>query len=482
MVSSRSPGIVSIRPKLVHRSAAFVLALFAVALGACRRPDPLRPPHVGQHPNPVVQTPFPESVTSSRGLPPRVADSTSVLLGDTVVRASVFTEPATATQPMRLNLAVGVADTTIRPIRQRGRVLPLAACPFSLRLYRNADRSTSPAWSSDKTTTALRCPALQQHETSRTDVSATWDVPALLGDSLRAGRYRLDYAVRTADGRTFDFRGSSAYLTADPTPPTRDLSAIEFSATSRIVGNGPRTLNTVTTLKNTGRRSVVFDYGACNVSLRLYHTADRSGSPVWRSERRQPPGTNSGYDCTLEGHTTVLPPGDSITFPVRIPMYEVIADSLAAGRYYVSAELSLEHEIPGSRASRVRTLAAGSVDIRREPDRLPESRIIDGLTYTATTRVVRGAAGADTVRTLVLVANRTNVRRMASVTRDCPVIVFAYRSPPRVVHCVDVRTTIVNDRRRRCRVATTVIDTRLSEPQHAAPRVANSHEAAFESS
>jgi hypothetical protein len=187
-------------------------------------------------------------------------------------------------------------------------------------------------------------------------------------------------------------------------------------------------LSTVTTLKNTGARSAVFNYGACNVNLRLYHTADRSGLPVWRSEHRKPPGGKFGYACVLPLYEAVLPPGDSITFPTRIPMYEVIADSLAAGRYYVSAELSTIDEIPGSRASRVRTFAAGAIDITREPDRLPGSRTVDGLTYTATTRLVRGAGGADTVRTLVLVANPTNVRRMASVTHDCPVTVFAYRS------------------------------------------------------
>lgn len=413
------------RSRVVHRSAVFVLASSAVALAGCRRFDPLKAPDA-RSADVGAEIPFPQSVISSRGLPPRPADSAEVLLGDTVVRTSIFVEPATATQPMQLTLGVFALDTTRRA--RGGRLLPVAACPFSLRFYRNADRSTSPAWSSDNAAAALRCPALQRHDTSRTEVTATWDAPALLGDSLAAGRYAFSYAVRTADGRTFEFSQGSGYLTADRTPPSRDLSAIQFSATSQIVGNGPRSLRTVTTLKNAGARSVAFDYGACNVNLRLYGTADRDGAPVWRSERRKLPGSNSGYDCILMVYTAVLPPGDSITFPMTIPMYEVIADSLAAGRYYVRAELSLAGEIPGSRDDRVRTLSAGVVDITREPDRLPGSRTIDGLTYSATTRLVRGAGGADTVRTLVLVANRTNVRRMASITRDCPVTVYAYRS------------------------------------------------------
>ena len=141
----------------------------------------------------------------------------SVQLGDTVVRTSILAEPATATLPMKLNLGVFVMDTALRA--RGGRLLPLATCPFSLRLYRNADRSTPPAWTSDKATAGLQCPALQGHDTSRTEVSATWDVHSLLGDSLPAGRYAFGYAVRTADGRAFDFTRSSAYLTADRTPP-----------------------------------------------------------------------------------------------------------------------------------------------------------------------------------------------------------------------------------------------------------------------
>jgi hypothetical protein len=121
--------------------------------------------------------------------------------------------------------------------------------------------------------------------------------------------------------------------------------------------------------------------------------------------------------------------GDSLTFPLSVPMYEVAADSLTAGRYYVEAELSLIDEAGRSRDQpRPRRIAAGVVDISREPDRLPSSRAIDGLTYTATTRLVRGSGGADTVRTLVLVMNSTSERRTASVSRDCPVTAFPYRT------------------------------------------------------
>jgi hypothetical protein len=49
--------------------------------------------------------------------------------------------------------------------------------------------------------------------------------------------------------------------------------------------------------------------------------------------------------------------------------------------------------------------------------------------YEATTRFVRGAAPArDTVRTLVMVTNGSGAPRDVEVPRDCPVIVYAYRS------------------------------------------------------
>jgi hypothetical protein len=260
---------------------------------------------------------------------------------------------------------------------------------------------------------------------------ATWDVAAMLGDSLPTGRYTFSYAVRTEDRRMLEFTHGQAYLTADITPPSADASPIEWTAESRVEGIGPRMLHTVVTLRNTGTRTIALNHGACNVLVRLHRTADRSGTPAWRSELRQYPGDPpSGYACSLILLSSQLPPGDTLRFAESFPMYEVMGDSLRAGRYYVSAVVALgTGNVSGSGAtSATRTLPAGAVDLTRDSDRLPSSRIIDSLSDTATTRVVRGAGGADTIRTLVMVTNTSATRREADVARDCPVIVYAFRS------------------------------------------------------
>jgi hypothetical protein len=408
--------------RLLRRLPAAIAALSVAALLACNRAATSR------ESTPSVGPGFPDSVTANRGLPPRAVDSMAVLLGDTILQTSVITSPVTPTHPMhpmQLGLRIFVHDTSVS-VRRGGPNLRLTACPFSLRLYRNGDRSTVPAWRSDKAGPSIRCPVLERFDTSRTDVTATWDVSHLLGDSLPAGRYAFGYAVRTADGRVFDFAAGPRYLTTDRTLPTSDLSGVQFAASSEIVGNGPRMLKTVATLRNATRRAVLVRFGACNVNLRLYRNAERTGLPVWRSEYRKAPGDRYGYACPLVLNTPTVLAGDSLTFGIAVPIYEVTADSLAAGRYYVSAELSLINEARRPEAPRI--LDAGSIDITRAPDPLPSSREIDGLTYTATTRLIRGAGGADTVRTLVLVTNSTNARRTALASRDCQVVAYPFRS------------------------------------------------------
>jgi hypothetical protein len=400
-----------------------VASIGALAFG-CNRPELATSPEVPRPPTPLTSIPFPDSVRVSQGLPPRVFDSPMRALGDTIIQTWMQVFPASAQQMMQLIVRVSVRDTSQSVLR--GRSLPIDNCPVSLRIYRGVDRSAPPAWQSERTRPATRCPPLQSLSTSYTDVTAIWNVDAVLGDSLPAGRYAFAYTFRTTDGRTFEFSQSSALLTRDRTRPTQALSAVRFVAYSQIVDNGPRKLSTVVIARNTGTRAVQLSYGACNLNVRLYRNANRTGSPVWRSELRKPPGSKNGYACILPLYVAVLQPGDSLPFGAQVPMYEVVADSLPAGRYYVSAELSLVDEV--GRANGPRMLSAGVVDITREPDRLPSSRDVDGLTFTATTRLVRGAAGVDTIRTLVLVTNTTNARRVASVSRDCPVIVYAYTS------------------------------------------------------
>jgi hypothetical protein len=320
---------------------------------------------------------------------------------------------------MRISARFFVRDTSSSTYHPRS--IPLATCPFVLTLARGGQSVI--VWRSDRASGALRCPSLQQSDNG-TDVSATWDVPAVLGDSLPTGRYDLTLAVNTASGRVFRFAKGGNYLDRNTEAPVFDYSLLNFSASSEVTGEAPRYLSTRVVVRNPTTKNLEVDYGACSVNLRLFPNASRSGSPAWKSEFRKPPGSNIGYSCILPLYISVVAPGDSLVFPMSVPMYEVLGDSLASGHYYVSAELSLE----GKGTSGVtRTLAAGEVDIVREVVRLPSSRTVNGLSATATTRVIAGN-GDDTLRTLILVKNTTDHRIVTTIASACPVIIYGYRS------------------------------------------------------
>jgi hypothetical protein len=383
--------------------------------------------------------PFPDSITTGGGLPPGVTDSTTRALGgDTLVQTQLHVFPAyvvgrdqvgpgaPTSAPMRVNLRVFARDTSVGVLRDRP--LVLAECPIVLRLYHGADRSAPPAWRSDAAPRALACPSARQYRAN--DFQFEWPAPALLDDSLPAGRYAFAYTVRLADGRTLDYAAGGAYLTADPSPPTRSRAALRMAARSEVVGQAPRSLRTTVAVVNTGSHPVAFEHGACNVNVRLYRDPAHRSRPGWRSEARSPAGEHGGYACIAILYTPVVAPGDSLLFAPVIPLWEVLADSLPAGRYYVGAELTLlNDDRPADRWETVYRLDAGAVELTRAPDPLPSSRTLDGLTYVATTRLVRGTEpDADTVRTLVLVTNQGSTRVEAEVPRDCPVAVYAYRS------------------------------------------------------
>ncbi len=400
-----------------------VLASVVVASSSCQSPTDTVGLPAQQH-SPAI--PFPDSITKASGLPPRSADSSTVVLGDTLAIGQIVAYPNYVfSAPMRITAHFFVRDTSPSVYRQLA--IPLAECPFVLRLSRVGQAAV--VWQSDRAAAPLQCPALQQAGTG-TDATATWDVPALLGDSIPAGRYDAALDVRTASGRVFHYAAGGLYLDRSGLAPGFDYGLLQMSATSLITGEAPRYLTTQVVVRNPTSTPLEVDYGACQVNVRLFRGVDRSGAPLWKSELRKPPGSSFGYACILPLYTSFLSPGDSLVFPLRVPMYEVIGDSLPAAHYFVSAELRLEgkHMPDGTtRPGLTTTLGAGEVDIVREIVRLPSSRIADGLAVTATTRVIPGK-GDDTLRTLVLVTNTTGRRIATTIASGCPVIIYAYRS------------------------------------------------------
>jgi hypothetical protein len=261
-----------------------------------------------------------------------------------------------------------------------------------------------------------------------------WPVRGILGDSLPAARYYPTIALHLADGRVVETASDSGYLTADSSPPTHDLSAVKFRASTTVGGLGPRSLRTKVVVTNISRRFVELDYGSCALSVNLFAIENPSATPIWRSTRREPrrrPFVNhAGYACTSELRIRILPPADSDVFEVSIPLAEVLADSLAFGRYRVEANLGLlNKEIRSTGWSMDTTFHLGEVTIAPSPDSMPRTRMDGGLRYTAASRLINGKSGApDTVRTMVLITNPGTHPVSGQFIRACPVIVYAFRN------------------------------------------------------
>jgi hypothetical protein len=421
-------------------------ALLVTAIQACRsfeapEPQGAQPPTSVPPGAAAAVSAIPDTVVRGMGLPPRADDSTSRALGpqrDTLVVATAWATPAWSASPsqvgpgmptsgpMRLEVRVLVRDTSTSVYRPLA--LAFGRCPVVLRLYRAAERTGAPAWRSDAAG-ALACPTPWQPDSPFNDRSVSWDVPAVLGDSLPAGRYHFAYDVRLDDGRVLSYATGSAFLTAATEPPARDYAALRYTAVGRVEQAGPRQLVTTVWVRNPTARSLRFEHGGCALQVRLFRSPVRSGAPVWRSEARRPPYPNSAYGCPAYLALATLAPGDSLPFTLAVPLYEVLADSLPAGRYWGTAALTLlddsrsvtQWEVPTSHD-------LGAVDLPPGPDRLPAVRVADGVRAEAATRLVPGTGGADTVRTLVMFTNGASTSRQVEVARDCPVMAYAYRS------------------------------------------------------
>jgi hypothetical protein len=107
-----------------------------------------------------------------------------------------------------------------------------------------------------------------------------------------------------------------------------------------------------------------------------------------------------------------------------------LADSLPFGRYRAVADLALDNrEIHGDQMTHHTVLPVGDIVIAQEPDQMPQTKTINGLRYTASSRIIHGAVnGGDTVRTMVLLTNASTGPVSVQVLRDCPLSVAWYRS------------------------------------------------------
>jgi hypothetical protein len=384
-----------------------------------------------------------DTIRSSTVQPTGLPDPSIIRLGaDTFVMVNITTFPpssmrgaqATPGQPgsrgMRLVVSAFARDTVQRELHFRR--FNYSECPVELKLFRSSSRRGRPVWNSRLAGDTLSCPRFQSHDS--TQFSMEWPVRGILGDSLPAARYHLTIALHLADGRVVESASDSSFFTADPSPPTHDLSAIRFRGSSTVGGLGPRMLQTKIVATNISRGLAELDYGSCVLTVSLFGVSNPAAAPVWRSnqrgQRRRPSVQHVGYACTMELRTQVLAPADSNVFESSIPLAEVLADSLAFGRYRVEAKLGLlNQELRSTGWNMDTTFDLGEVSIAPMPDSMPRTRTINGVRYTAASRVIRGkSGGADTVRTMVLMTNPTTRRIAEQFSPDCPVVALAFRT------------------------------------------------------
>lgn len=149
------------------------------------------------------------------------------------------------------------------------------------------------------------------------------------------------------------------------------LNGLELSATSVPSDvDSSRVLQTRVTITNASDSTVVISYGACPVSLRVYHNAERAEPYSWDSAALPNPDPSTGLYrgfCVSTAQESRLAPGESISpapFDVATPVGQILGDSLPSGRYYLVARVRLSpHPLTEVAPDTVVSVPAGEVEL-----------------------------------------------------------------------------------------------------------------------
>lgn len=313
-------------PVLSKRWAAASLLIIGAAFIACRE-DPI------SISTPSNGTSFPDSITRAGGIPPRANTESMVALGDTVFYGTISSEYAPRSQ---FAARLVIRDTSNSAAHYR--IVPLAPCATSIELSR-VDAPGTIVWRSERAAGTLSCPTPAGPNPS--DLTTSWTASAVLGDSLPAGKYHVRMGVKLADGRVLRFGASNAiYLDAASQPVSVDYSQLRFN-TWLAVYDAPWTIRTTVYVVNPSSRPIAMSWGGCFSNVPFFRSAERTGTPAWRSEFRNSGPGGPVYFCPAAIFSPVILPGDSLAFPFDVSSYEVLGDSLSAGRYFLSQEFTL---------------------------------------------------------------------------------------------------------------------------------------------
>jgi hypothetical protein len=350
-----------------------------------------------------VDFPFPDSITRSWGMPPVAVDAGAILFAsDTVAIGKVLGPSLFEGNETKTVTAELLVTDSLNQLRS-STAIPLADCPFVLTVSRVG--KSSPIWSSERASMG-QCPPLVNGAIA---TSASWPVTSILGDSLPIGDYEASFDLHTASGRVLHSRPTRVYLYTEAITISTDYHDLQWSA-STTTNVDEREFVTRVVVHNPTDRYIELRTGSpgCSVIIQLFRKPSVMPQPSWSSDF----GQNS---CDAVLVLSRVHPGDSSVFISRRAMEDVTDYHMPAGRYLVSARMP-DLGLSGP---------AGWVDIL-PPTGLRSSGVFDSLTAAATTRVIPGN-GDDTLRTLVLVTNRTDHRIVTTVPSKCPVGISAFR-------------------------------------------------------
>jgi hypothetical protein len=334
-------------------------------------------------------------------------------------RATMPVPPGTR-MPQAIRVVVRVRNPSNTRIETTVR-----GCTVLLRSYRVGDRAGTLAWDQGRGIECMQDPlrlALDAGESRRFDqqIDASW----IVGDSLPPGRYAFTAVFRLAD-ETLEIPAGELEL-------PNQLESLTYKVDTRLVDT---VLYATARVSNAGTRAVYLEYGDCVLSLRAYRTPDRTSPPVWRSEARATWDGAQSYACLSYLAVTTLAPGataNPLERELRIPVIEVLGDSLPNGRYYFSGTLNLN-------SARTPEVPAGSAELALPRSTLPSSRTVEAARYGAATSLETSTTGP-TVRTTVTVtlpwpagvpANQDPGGAVIEYSADCPVVLYVYRDRTR---------------------------------------------------
>ena len=254
---------------------------------------------------------------------PLTVQEEGIRLGDLIYRAEIIPENTSlGSDPMSLRAVVTVFNPTEGLV-----TLDVSPCTVSMRAY-EAVPDGALLWEPGG-----ECPFPPQTITFEPGTSQSFEIDmssAGLAWGLPDGRYFFTALFHLADETIELPAGSAEVRFAVP--------GLRYDVETTMTKTDPRSLEAFLTVTNENDEVVRLCYGACSLNLFVYRTADRSEAPVFDVRAR------SRITCPDYLATMDLQPGVSLLaeeFQLRVPVADVLGETLETGRYYFS--VSLEH-------------------------------------------------------------------------------------------------------------------------------------------